>query len=154
MEVNKDIEAPAPPFLRSVGRLLGWASAMTNTLAERRLKPHGLTLKQWITLSALWRSGPMRESDLAAYCHMTTSALSRLLTRMADKDFVVRETGTEDRRTVRISLGETGEGLSHLIDAYATLNALLMEGFSDEEQDMLVSLLERVIANVERALNP
>ena len=141
-----------PTYLPSVGRLLGFASADANKLSDRRLRRHGVTLQQWIPLTALWRDAPLSESELASYCRLSASSLNRLLDRMEAKGLVRRSKDKEDRRRTLVALGPKGRGLSHLLDFYGEINDVLLAGMSARDRKTLVTLLQKVVENLEEAL--
>jgi len=143
---------PIVPYLPSVGRLIGFASRATTALCERRLATHDLTLQQWILLTALWRQNGLSISELAAYYRVKDPTASSLVDRMEAKGLVVRKRSTEDRRKVIVCLTEKSEALSHLIGFYEQINDILLADFSDDEAASFVSMMERVISNMEGEL--
>ncbi len=143
---------PSVPYLPSVGRLLGFASRATTTLSERRLATHDLTIQQWILLTALWRSDGMTISKLAAYYRVKEPTASSLVDRMEAKGLVNRKRIAEDRRKVIVCLTNKSRALSHLIGFYYEINDVLFAGFADGEKALFISMLERLIGNVEAEL--
>ena len=142
----------APPYLPSIGRLLGFANAATDTLSQKLLADHGLSLTQWIILTALWRTDGLTVGAVADYYRVNLPAASRALDRMEDAGLVERRPDPSSRRIVRAFLTDKAKGLSHLLTFYETVNAKLLTGFSAEEADQLVQLLERLTANAEQAV--
>jgi DNA-binding MarR family transcriptional regulator len=142
-----------PDYLPSIGRLLGFASAATTTLASRRLQKHGLTLRQWIVLTALWREPILSESELVAYCRTSPSALNRLLDRMEQKDLVVRLPDPEDGRRVLVTLGRAAKREANTLRFYEEINDVLLEGFTPKEVRHVQRYLERIVENVEQSLH-
>lgn len=143
----------APKYLPSIGRLIGFAFGRVNQLSNQRLREHDVTIRQWVALSALWRTSPLSESELVAYTKMSASSLNRLLDRMEAKRLVMRAKDPADRRRTLVALGVRGRELSHLVSFYEDINKVIVDGFSTREQEQLVSLLERVNENVVSALS-
>jgi DNA-binding MarR family transcriptional regulator len=141
-----------PSYLPSLGRLIGHALRATSSLSEQRLRPHGITLAHWVILTALWRQDEMTVGQLARYSKSTDAVLSRTLDRMAQRGLVERLHDPGDRRVVRVRLTRKGKDLSHLLGFYHGINRTLMKGFSKDEKSTLFALLERVVANADRAL--
>jgi len=139
-------------YLPSIGRLLGFAERRCSALSERELAPHGLTLTHWVILTALWRDDGLTIGELARYARSTNAVLTRTLDRMTDRGLVIRQADSRDRRVIRVVLTPKARSLAHLIDFYKQINQVLLDGFSRKEQQTLVALLERVIANTEAAL--
>jgi DNA-binding MarR family transcriptional regulator len=138
--------------LPSIGKLLGFANQGSRTLSERGLREHDLTLQQWIVLTVLWRETPVNEGDLAGYTRMSPPSLNRLLDRMQTKGLVERARDEEDRRRVLVSIGPEGRALAGLLHFYEEINDVITAGMTTEEKSQLVELLNRVVANLERAL--
>ena len=145
-------DAAPVPYLPSIGRLLGFASRAAVALSERSLAPHGLTLQQWILLTALWREDGLTVSQLAAYYRVSDPTASSLVDRMEAKGLVVRRRTDRDRRKVIVCLTEKGRSLAPLIGAYEPINDVLLAGFTGPERAALAALLDRLIANAESAL--
>ncbi len=143
---------PAVPYLPSVGRLLGFASRAATALSERRLAPHGLTLQQWIILTALWRQDGLTVSELAAYYRVSDPTASSLVDRMEAKGLVERRRTDIDRRKVTVHLTDMGRELAPLMGFYEPVNDTLLAGFTDEERQAFATMLERVAGNAEAAL--
>jgi DNA-binding MarR family transcriptional regulator len=146
------MESKNPAYLPSIGRLLGFAAGATTTLSDRRLRGRGLTLRQWVVMTALWRKAGITESELAEYCRTTPSALNRLLDRMVEGGLVRRRRDPEDGRRVRVELDAKGRKLKPLLGFNEEINAILLQGFSRSEARQVVSLLERMVENAESAL--
>ena len=141
-----------PSYLPSIGRLLGFAHAAVTRVSSQRLKPHGLTMQNWIVLTALWRTPWLSESELADYCHMSLSAMSKLVDRMEGKGLLRRERDPDDARRAIIHLADEGRAKAHLIDFYEEINQIALKGFTEAEAQALRLYLERIIENTGAAL--
>jgi DNA-binding MarR family transcriptional regulator len=111
------------------------------------LEPYDLSLPQWVILSALWQQSGMTIGDLAVYTGNNAPATSRIVDRMIEKGFLLREADKTDRRVVRIYTAEAGEALRHLANFFEDINAVLLAGLSKEEADQLLALLARAEVN-------
>lgn len=134
----------------SLGRALNFATAAANALCNARLAAHGLTLPQWVVLSALWQRDGLSVSEIAEYTGNAGPATSRILDRMVERGLVGRQPDPSDRRATRIVLAPKGAALRHLQDFHAEINALLQTGLDADEAGTLVRLLARVEANARR----
>ncbi len=135
----------APP--RSIGRQLNYTAGACNTVCQTILERYDLSLPQWVILSAVWRESGLTIGDLAAYSGNNAPATSRIVDRMIDKGLLLRTPDAHDRRTVRIEATKAAKDLSHLANFYEDINAVLLDGFSKAEADMLFVLLERAEQN-------
>lgn len=137
-----------PPAL---GRLLNTATSACNAMAQEMLEPHGLSLPQWVILSALLRCDDLLVSEIAEFTGNATPAVSRILDRMEDKGLVSRSADPGDRRGVRVGLTDKSRELEHLRDFWADVNDRLLDGFTPEQVAMLFELLQRVEHNARSA---
>lgn len=127
--------------------MLSFASGASTSMCQDLLSSHGLTLAQWVILSALWRRDGMLVSEIAEYSGNNAPAASRIVDRMEEGRLVMRVPSEEDKRVVLVYLTEQGRSLDHLKNFYETVNQRLLKGLSREDADMLFDLLERVEAN-------
>lgn len=140
-------------YLPSVGRLLGFSSKITTDLSEKMLLPTGLTIKQWILLTALWREDGLTVGELAVYYKASEPSTSNLIARMEKKGLLERRHDKLDRRQVKVFLTAEGEKLSHLIDFYNEVNEALLVGFDEAEKAQLSSMLERLVENAQNKID-
>lgn len=141
---------PTPP--RSIGRLLNFATGRMNALCQRLLEPHGLSLPQWVILSCLWREGPLTVGALAELIGTGLPATSRIIDRMAERGLVERRRDVTDRRSIVVTVTERGLELEHLANFHHRINAMLLDGFDEQERGLIFDLLLRIQRNAERAL--
>lgn len=142
MAIKKPLSRP-----RSLGQVLTFATAAAASMSQELLSEHGLTLAQWVILSALWRQDGMLISEIADYTGNNAPAASRIIDRMEEGGLVKRVPSPDDKRVVRVHVTEIGCSHSHLSDFYERVNARLLKGFSDSEAEMLFDLLRRVDTN-------
>ena len=138
-----------PEYLDSIGRLLGFATRAVSQLSAELLAEHGLTLPQWVVLTALWRQDGLSVTAIANYTRSTVPAASRLLGRMEDQSLIRRRATKGDRRGVRVWLTKEASAMSDLLSIYEDINDMVLEGFSPAEKKRLSSYLERIAANAE-----
>ncbi|MER7187704.1 MarR family transcriptional regulator [Streptomyces hyaluromycini] len=82
---------------------------ITQDLDRALLRVHGISLSEFLTLSALDRGeGRLCAKDLVDVVGLSPSTLSRLLDRLERGGLLVRRAGTRDRRTVRLWITESG----------------------------------------------
>jgi DNA-binding MarR family transcriptional regulator len=103
----QDEIAPAPPTAAEEQLAAEWHELLgryhkTQCALDRALvTDHGLTVSDFEVLQQLHDAGGfMRMHDMAGEVHLTQSALSRLVTRLAKAGLVERGTCEDDRRSV------------------------------------------------------
>lgn len=141
---DKDRAAPRLPSIR---RLLGLANKTATKFSERRLVEHGLTLRQWVLLTALWRRDGLTVGQLAEHYRATEPSTSSLVSRMENKGLLARRHDPDDRRHVRVYLTERGRALDHLASIDEQIDEALLAGFTASEAHQFAAMMERLIAN-------
>ena len=87
--------------------------------------------------------------DLESEFQLTHPTVSGLLSRLEQKGFIVLRTDPEDRRVKRIHVLEKGKQCHALMHATILKNEQRMvEGFTPEEQELFLDLLQRAIRNM------
>ncbi|WP_313412151.1 MarR family winged helix-turn-helix transcriptional regulator [Rhodospirillum rubrum] len=81
-----------------------------------------------------------------------SGSMTRMLDRLEKRGLIYRRRSIEDRRVVRLSLTDLGKELYPQLTPIAieTLNHVL-KGFTPEEADILMGLLDRILANANTA---
>ena len=91
-------------------------------------------------------------SDLVAHSGRDKAQLTRLIRALRERGLLVARADEADRRSTRLRLSNSGEALHagwHRYGAAAAEEALA--GLPDAERETLLSLLERVRANLDAA---
>jgi MarR family transcriptional regulator for hemolysin len=137
--------------LSTPGHLISLAARGFARLSEARLKPLGFGVGHLPVLVAL-RDGPARtQRDLARFAKIEQPPMAQMLARMARDGLIQRTPHPADGRSSHITLTAAAE--ARLPDAVATLlqgNQEVLCGFTDEEVGLLLDLLTRLIANLDR----
>jgi DNA-binding MarR family transcriptional regulator len=88
----------------AVRRLDLMMSQMHLEMSERL----GLSAAELLALAHLSLDGPLGPTDLTRRLHMTTGAMTAMLDRLAERDYVVREPHETDRRRIAVRLTASG----------------------------------------------
>ena len=119
---------------------------------------HGLSFTAFEVLIMLARTEErrMRMTDLSAAVMLTISGVTRLVERLCEEGFVVRERSSEDRRAQYAVLTELG--LVRLREAYSThmtgVQAYFLGRFSELELNVLAAFWERLVAGAAHRYPP
>lgn len=133
----------------SIHTLLARTAHAQRNFLRPHLKELGLSPGQPKVLRYLANLGPGSQRDLADYCDVDPSAISRMLDSLERGGFVVRKPNPSDRRSDWVEL--TGKGRT----TYAAwdrqckvIEQQMLQGFSPEERERLTEFLERAYQNV------
>lgn len=86
---------------------------------------------------------------LTEITHLKAPTVSVTLKKMEEEGLVRRESDPEDLRVIRVYLTEQGATYNRtILGRLQEVDAILMQGFSEEETDVLRKLLERMRNNI------
>ncbi len=142
----KKLEVLATP-----GHLISLAARGFARLSEARLKPLGFGVGHLPVLVALRDGRASTQRDLARFAKIEQPPMAQMLARMERDGLIARTPDPDDGRSSRITLTKVAE--ARLPEAIAVLlkgNREALRGFSDKETGLLIALLTRLIANLDR----
>lgn len=118
--------------------------------SKRNMERYGLTIVQLRILGLLWQIGPMTLSDISETIHHDRSTLSRSAASMEQDGIITREPNRRHKSSPYLVLTEKGSDLIDEINpAYRERARKLTSVLSDEEQEELASLLEKLKDHME-----
>ncbi len=137
--------------LSTPGHLISLAARGFARLSEARLKPLGFGVGHLPVLVALRDGRASTQRDLARFAKIEQPPMAQMLARMERDGLIQCVPDPADGRSNRITLTEVAR--ARLPDAIAVLlvgNHEVLRDFTDEEAGLLVDLLMRLIANLDR----
>jgi DNA-binding MarR family transcriptional regulator len=138
-------------FDDSIGYLVGKLRGFIMQALDASLADLGITAAQGIILIRLGREDCATAASLCRRSGYDTGSMTRMVDRLEEKGFVVRERSTEDRRAINLRLTESGTSLASQITHRACeMMEPRLEGFGREEYELLKSLLRRLLDNMIR----
>jgi DNA-binding MarR family transcriptional regulator len=132
------------------GFLIHDVSRMRRIVADRALKPLGITRSQWWVLAFLSRRDGMTQTALASDLDLTKVAVGGLIDRMEAAGFVERRADERDARARRVFLTRSGQrmvaAIRENVDAVETeILAEVSEAELDAAAAVLVKIKGRLI---------
>ena len=134
------------------GHLINRAARLMLRLADTRFRPLGIGVAAFPVLNMLRTGQKLSQKDLARCARTEQPSMAQLLARLERDGMIRRTPDPDDGRASLISI--TRKALAILPDVDAVIdegNAMAVDGMSDRETEMLIDLLQRLIANLERA---
>ncbi|MFG1906812.1 MarR family winged helix-turn-helix transcriptional regulator [Kribbella sp. NPDC048928] len=92
-------------------------SKLLRAAADTAVQRHGLRLGQDHLLAALWAEDGRTPGEIAAAVNVTTPAVTKLATRMAESGLLERRPDGRDNRLVRLWLTPAGRALQGPVEA-------------------------------------
>jgi DNA-binding MarR family transcriptional regulator len=118
-------------------------------LLRRALGKTGLHRGQPPVLFALHQNDGLTHSELAQKLEVSPATITNMIRRMEDSGFVVRCRDGTDQRISRVYLTEAGKNIFSELEAVMNdIEAKLISGVGQEEQDTLRRLLDKIHDNL------
>lgn len=110
-----------------------------------KLNEYNVTPVQYAVLKCLWDEDLLTPKQIAQVIALDASTITGILGRLENKGLIERTHSNIDRRTLLVTLTDSGRALRDDIDrVILEANREVLAGLSDEEQTLLKSYLERV----------
>ena len=138
---------------RYFGFLVSDVARLLRTEFDRRVRDIGLTRSQWLALTRIYRQPGCTQSELAETMEMEKGPAGRLVDRLEDNGFVIREADPADRRVKRIHLTPEAEAIERTMRRIAaqTIHEALSD-LDETDRDRAVELLITVKARLQEML--
>jgi DNA-binding MarR family transcriptional regulator len=151
------LDEPPEPWdpKASIAFWINRASRMILRLHETRLRPLGLSMSQVPVLEALASGEALSQKELAVRARVEQPTMAEMLARMERDGVIQREPNPADARGSLTSL--TRKSRARLPKARAELlrgERDATAGLSAVEKAQLISLLQRVVENLEPPAEP
>jgi DNA-binding MarR family transcriptional regulator len=125
--------------LMSIGRLM-----------RQRPSDETLDIGTFWLLKTVGTSGTIRVTDLAAYCNLDVSTVSRHLAQLQKAGMIERAPDPVDRRAQRVKLSSAGrDALSAALQARLALLERSLEGWAPHDLEQLDHLLTRFVGDID-----
>lgn len=125
--------------------LLSTAQKKVNQYFTEKIAICDVTPVQYAVLNCLWNNDYLAPSQISQELSMDSSSITGLLDRMENKGLVKRVPHAEDRRALHVMLTPLGKSLKKVvIPLISEAHSEVLSSFSDDEQVLLISLLQRL----------
>ncbi|WP_085579733.1 MULTISPECIES: MarR family winged helix-turn-helix transcriptional regulator [unclassified Pseudomonas] len=95
-----------------LGLLLGRAALLKDRIIDTHMEPHGITAAQFKVLIIVAQYGVDTPAELCRHLSLDSGSMTRMLDRLEQKGFLIRQRSEDDRRQVRLKLTEQGQQLA------------------------------------------
>lgn len=151
--IESGLNAEAVPQKRLTG-MIHELNLMVARLFNRQMREFGLTRTQWQVLYWLYHDDGQSQTDLANTLLMAKPPLGRIVDRLEEQGWVVRNDDPKDRRVKLVYLTEKFTPLREPLDGVVNdLCELAMTGISTRDRQKLDELMNRIHANLSVAID-
>ncbi len=132
-----------------LSRLIYYTTQDIKNLAEKIVKPYGLTIEQMQPLKILSFAPGLTQRQIGDKCNKSAANLTRILDRLQKKDLIERRDSPDDRRISLVFLTSQGESLvtevSKILYAFNTKSTA---GITSQEELIFRQTLEKMALNL------
>jgi DNA-binding MarR family transcriptional regulator len=122
-------------------------------LIQSRLNEFGLTYPQYLVLEVLWKEDSLRVNEIGKRLELDSGTLTPLLKKLEAMNFVKRQRGEADERTVTAELTYPGKSLQSKLEASLASFDELLQGFPDLAIDSLNQNLSGLLESLKSLKN-
>lgn len=135
----------------SLGFILNRTSIQSKALFTQRIKQFDISPEQWSLVFRTVESKGLTQKELSDSTYKDQANITRTIDRLEKKGFLKREANKLDRRTINIYPTQKSIDIVDDITLCSTnFNDELTKGFTQDEKNQLINLLERVYKNLEK----
>jgi MarR family transcriptional regulator, transcriptional regulator for hemolysin len=110
----------------------------------------GITVEQWILLKVVEEKSGLSQNELAKETNRDPASITRTLDLLQKKGLIIREAIADNRRQYNIMLSQDGIAfVKQNMPLINDMRNISIKGFTKEEVDSLISMLNRIQKNME-----
>ena len=139
-------------FENSIGPWLGKTVKILEYYLQERFNYHklDLTKEQMIVLKRLHDKDGLSQNELAFLTLRNKSSLTRLLSKMEKKNYILRKQFKEDKRINHVYLTEYGmETFKKTKPAIKEMIEIMEQNISDSEKQQMIKTLKKIQHNLD-----
>ena len=128
-----------------LGKLLAGICRLNRGFMHSLWDELGLYRGQPFLLAVLWEHEGITHSELARRMHVSPATVTNMIKRMEKGGLLERRPDPDDQRVSHVYLTDAGRAIRERVDQrWRELETRVFGSFSEEEQEVLGALLERV----------
>ena len=134
----------------SICRMLGALNREAQRTFNHEFARLGLTGGMHTLLLHLYRCDGVTQQELSRHLHFDKAHVARIIGKLMDQGYIVKERNPDDQRSYRIFLTPRAlEVKPDILQVFRNWIDRLVKGFSPREREDLVELLTRMIGNLD-----
>lgn len=116
---------------------------------DRRLKQLGIRSGQFVYIMLACERDGLSQENISSELKIDKSAVARTIKQLEDEGYVLRVVSNEDKRQYCIYATEKAKNIyKSMADIVGVGEDYLMEGLTDIEEELLNSLLDKIIKKI------
>lgn len=132
----------------SLARWISLLHRYAHVYLGRQLKPYNISKGQYIFLNALYKKDGIRQEQLSDYLKIDKGTTAKAIKKLEDDEYIIRKVDARDKRAYNVYLTEKALNVKPVIrKAMTGWTDILFTGFTEEEKETSLALLERMGGN-------
>ncbi|CAN7181822.1 MarR family winged helix-turn-helix transcriptional regulator [Paenibacillus sp. LjRoot56] len=124
---------------------LSRASEWVNAHGDRDIRKHGLNRTEFGVLELLYHKGSQAIQQIGSKVLMSSGNITYVVDKLVKKEYVIRNTSTEDRRLIFAEITEKGKQfIEEVFPKHAEVIESAVAGLTDEEKQLASKLLKKL----------
>lgn len=124
--------------------------SVSQSVAAIYERDYGLTVSQWRAMAVLGNDQPLSAGEIVKRSSIDKVKVSRAISGLTKAGYLERRIDEGDRRKVALHLTQAGQDVFEvLVKKVLFMENQLLDGFSAQEKETLLSLMTRVRKNAE-----
>ncbi|NQX63454.1 MarR family winged helix-turn-helix transcriptional regulator [Paenibacillus qinlingensis] len=124
---------------------LSRASEWVNAHGDRDIRKHGLNRTEFGVLELLYHKGAQAIQQIGSKVLMSSGNITYVVDKLVKKEFVIRNTSTEDRRLIFAEITEKGKQfIEDVFPKHAEVIENAVAGLTEEEKQLASQLLKKL----------
>lgn len=138
----------------SIGRMISILYRMGQTNMGKRLKPYNIGKGQFVFLAALLVKDGISQDELSGNFSCDKATATRAVQHLEKHGYVQRIQSVEDARFKIVFVTDKARKFEPLLLSFVKeWTETLLNGFNDDEKQLLLSLLKRSVLNTTKTTN-
>lgn len=139
----------------SLGKLISCLYRYSQMYLQNQLEQYNIGSGQFSFLRALFHRDGIHQEDLVQSLNIDKATCTRAIKKLVKEGYVIKQRDVNDRRAYKIFLTEKARTIESVLDEISLKwKAILLSGFTKEEQKVVMTLLKKMVdnASLERVL--
>lgn len=137
--------------MKGILREIGMIARALDSISNIEFKEYDLTKGQYLYLVRICENPGIIQEKVAEMIKVDRTTAARAIKKLEINGFIEKKEDNQNKKIKKLFPTEKGESVYPFIKRENDHSDLMaLEGFSDSEEEMILNLLQRVRANVEK----
>lgn len=122
---------------------------------RQKIEPYGFSRGEFPFLVRLLRKGDgISQKEVCEDVYISKSTTSKMINKLEEEGYLEMKTDPKDRRVKRIYLTDKKHDVKGIVENIEEdVEEMIFKDFSDEEREIFILYLQRIMNNIEEVVN-